>query len=346
MKHLFSSVILVLVFLMTPIAYGKECKVNDPDIAKHYEGGCKNGLAHGEGLARGRDEYKGGFRNGNPHGFGVYKWGKDSDWATEIYEGSWYEGDKTGFGTVSVSANSSAPGIKWVTEQGQLVGKRYVHHGYWYKDNLIHTCESQENCFVSFVEKHNLAPKGKGNAQKISTQQLRTKLTELLKDKIDESDIPEELKDKVSACFIDMVVNELPTDKDGFIILNESTAEKMNQLLARQSLMQEQLKGCVASSVFTPIDFNVLKVDMESMRGERVSVEGIGIHMMDLFIIKKDEGSTNMISVDISNIDRDQKIMILNKCANPILGCKVTVYGSVDDVSFETGIVAKLVEFR
>ena len=106
---------------------GKECKVNDPDIAKHYEGGCKNGLAHGEGLARGRDEYKGSFRNGSPHGFGVYKWGKNSDWATEIYEGSWYKGDKTGFGTVSVSANSSAPGIRWVTEQGQLVGKRYVH---------------------------------------------------------------------------------------------------------------------------------------------------------------------------------------------------------------------------
>ncbi len=41
------------------------CKVRDQDIAAIYKGACKDGLAHGQGLAKGRDTFEGEFREGD-----------------------------------------------------------------------------------------------------------------------------------------------------------------------------------------------------------------------------------------------------------------------------------------
>jgi hypothetical protein len=346
MKNGFALNILVLIVALSPCAYGMDCKVNDPDIANHYEGGCKNGLAHGEGIAKGRDEYKGSFLEGNVHGFGEYSWGDGTEWDSEYFKGWHYKGPRSGYGEVSVRIDSKHKNLEWYKENGVQEGNRYVVRGLWLDHSLVQKCSSQAGCFKQFADSHNLVQKSDQSKEKVSKQRFRSELEKMLKAQIEETDLPDNVRDKVGACFIDMIIDKFPAGDDGFIILDKNSVKKLNELISDKKQIEEKMMDCVASSVFKPVDFNVLKVDIESMKGDRVSVDGIGIHMMDMFIIKKDEGSANMISVDISNVDRDQKIMVLNKCSNPIFGCKITVYGSIDDVNFESGIVAKLIKFR
>lgn len=134
------------------------CKVSDPDIAEGYSGQCKSGLAEGEGKASGRDEYDGDFHNGQPHGLGTYRWGPTSDWPTEIYQGSWDNGERTGFGELSRETDSKDSRLDFLRSQGKLEGNRYVIRGLWYKGALLHACETEAGCFSSFVEKHGLLP--------------------------------------------------------------------------------------------------------------------------------------------------------------------------------------------
>lgn len=92
--------ILGIISLMT--AYGTEvkaqpespdCKVLLEAISDEYSGKCKDGLAHGKGVAKGKDTYKGRFKNGLPHGKGLYIWANN-----DYYHGDWKEGKKHGKG--------------------------------------------------------------------------------------------------------------------------------------------------------------------------------------------------------------------------------------------------------
>jgi len=68
-----------------------ECKVLLSTISEEYNGACKEGLAHGKGLAKGVDTYEGKFKNGLPHGKGKYVWANG-----DIYNGVWKFGKKSG----------------------------------------------------------------------------------------------------------------------------------------------------------------------------------------------------------------------------------------------------------
>ena len=50
----------------------ESCKVLISEISEKYEGDCKNGLAHGTGVAKGIDLYEGRFKKGIPNGKGKY----------------------------------------------------------------------------------------------------------------------------------------------------------------------------------------------------------------------------------------------------------------------------------
>jgi len=92
----------------------KDCKVLYDAINTNYEGGCKKGLAHGKGIAKGEDTYEGNFKKGLPHGKGTYTYAEGDN-----YTGAWKGGERNGYGTYND------------TQGGKYVGtwKQGLKHG-------------------------------------------------------------------------------------------------------------------------------------------------------------------------------------------------------------------------
>lgn len=78
------------------------CKVIDQDISANYRGDCRNGLAHGQGLAYDKDAYVGSFVSGKKQGVGAYRWENrnryEGDWFADLAHGKgikrWANGDR------------------------------------------------------------------------------------------------------------------------------------------------------------------------------------------------------------------------------------------------------------
>ncbi|TFH39754.1 MAG: hypothetical protein E4G95_00205 [Bacteroidia bacterium] len=115
MKKIISVMLGILI--SSAIYCQNECKVLLPELAGQYRGGCKKGLADGEGSAKGTDTYQGSFKKGLPHGFGVYSYADGS-----VYVGNYKKGSKDGYGML----NS-------INERGDTI----LSYGLWYVDSLI-----------------------------------------------------------------------------------------------------------------------------------------------------------------------------------------------------------------
>lgn len=124
-------------------AWGESCRVLDPELSGVYEGGCKNGLAHGFGQAEGSnatyhgyfragmkhgkgikvwshgDRYEGEFRNDRRNGQGVYTWGAATPWAGEKYTGEFKNDLRQGHGVYQWPSGDRFEG-RW--EQGNRLG--------------------------------------------------------------------------------------------------------------------------------------------------------------------------------------------------------------------------------
>src|SRR6185503_19686974 len=89
---------------ITAAALSQSCEVKVDSLKGQYTGGCRKGLANGNGTATGIDSYTGDFKNGYPEGEGKYTWKNGS-----TYEGSWKHGLFDGKGTMFPGAFVSAP---------------------------------------------------------------------------------------------------------------------------------------------------------------------------------------------------------------------------------------------
>lgn len=128
MKPLFT--VLFTVFLFPLHAQEKtECRVLFPALDGIYQGGCKDGLAHGKGTANGTDSYTGAFRNGYPHGKGTYNWASGN-----TYKGEWNMGKREGNGVFT----------------GRIDGKDTVMAGIWKDDKFMGQKPSPPNVSMKY----------------------------------------------------------------------------------------------------------------------------------------------------------------------------------------------------
>jgi hypothetical protein len=109
--------ILLLLYVSNVYSQQEECKVIKPEISGAYSGGCKNGLAHGKGVAQGIDRYEGEFVKGLPSGEGTYKWASGI-----YYTGEWKNGLREGEGKM-VYPDSTVTGI-W--KKDKYMGKKQI----------------------------------------------------------------------------------------------------------------------------------------------------------------------------------------------------------------------------
>lgn len=118
------------------------CGVADPELQEAYHGGCLAGLAHGQGIARGRDGafYQGNFVKGTKsgygvklyangdayaghwqadyrHGHGVYEFGERSAWRGDKYIGLWERDQRHGRGAYLFYPTGESFMADWVEGQ-------------------------------------------------------------------------------------------------------------------------------------------------------------------------------------------------------------------------------------
>jgi hypothetical protein len=114
-------------------AQNSECKVLVPELSGTYEGDCKNGLAHGKGIAIGSDRYEGQFSKGLPHGEGTYTWTKGP-----VYKGEWSKGLKEGEGEMVYITARGDSIVKGYWKGNAYIGEKKISsYSIIRKDNLL-----------------------------------------------------------------------------------------------------------------------------------------------------------------------------------------------------------------
>lgn len=110
LKVIFSTLILCSLSILNIYGQKKDCKVLLNGLDEKYTGGCKKGLAHGEGTAEGSlGKYEGILKKGFPNGQGRLEY-KRTIIEGSYYEGEWRRGKRDGKGTYYFSKDSISTG--------------------------------------------------------------------------------------------------------------------------------------------------------------------------------------------------------------------------------------------
>ncbi len=108
-----AAMVIALCWSVAANAQGAKCQVRDQDIAAVHKGGCKDGLAHGKGVAKGRDVFEGEFLEGDKHK-GKYTWTNGL-----TYEGEYKNDKKHGQGTMRTASGDLVFEGQWVNGNRQ-----------------------------------------------------------------------------------------------------------------------------------------------------------------------------------------------------------------------------------
>lgn len=211
------------------------------------------------------------------------------------------------------------------------------------------------------------------NSSLMTKDDARTIIMEKLKSDKDYGDVPKKLE--FARCFIEEPLNEVfsgvteieaatferrMTDAmahfgDGLDRKDPSVVSNIKECISNSSVlslmekaefMQEFNKAADTQVTSAPLtDINDLKLDIASMEGRKVRVQGVGSYLMDMFMLKKNATDMSPILVDISKLQREHRRKILQQCTDIVKGCLLTVYGTVGKVSYQNGIIAESVQW-
>lgn len=106
------------------------------------------------------------------------------------------------------------------------------------------------------------------------------------------------------------------------------------------------LLAMMSSSAMGEMHIDDLKIDIAALQGQKVMVSGIGKYIMNSFMLNKNVMDTSPVPVDLSKVHRDQRMEALQICSDVMVGCGVTVSGTVVKISGQYGISATKIEFE
>ena len=121
------TIIYTIVFFLFPIAITAQEKesVLLPELQGEYRGSTVDGLANGQGSAKGDDIYIGEFKKGYPHGEGKYIWAGD-----DYYVGHFKKGKRNGFGKQFLLLDGKSSFIEGIWKNDRYIGKSDLDKGY------------------------------------------------------------------------------------------------------------------------------------------------------------------------------------------------------------------------
>ena len=112
--------IVLLLSLNSIFLFGQQkCEVLKEDISGVYKGDCKKGMAHGRGIAQGKNKYEGGFKKGLPNGEGMITYTDGG-----IFYGNWKNGLREGEGKYTKIINGKDSVVDGVWKNDKFVGKK------------------------------------------------------------------------------------------------------------------------------------------------------------------------------------------------------------------------------
>ena len=128
------------------------CKVLKPGIDSTYSGGCKQGLASGQGTATGIDRYTGEFKKGLPDGIGTYIWNNG-----DKYEGEWEKGLREGTGKYTTMYNGRDSVVSGIWQSDSYLGEEVIQpYAILYRSGIsrvscIRTGEMPQRVYYKFT---------------------------------------------------------------------------------------------------------------------------------------------------------------------------------------------------
>lgn len=128
MKYLIITFLLIYNTLNSTSDFeATSCKVLIKEISDSYKGDCIDGLADGNGEAKGIDVYKGKFKEGLPEGKGKYTYQNGN-----VFTGNFKKGLKHGEGKFDYS----------------IAGKSYTQKGYWSNGDYVGLNNPEEDYII------------------------------------------------------------------------------------------------------------------------------------------------------------------------------------------------------
>ena len=121
MKSYLTTLILACLFFVSKTEAQDNCKVLLEEISGVYDGDCKKGLAHGDGIAKGKDIYEGEFKRGLPDGKGVYTYSNG-----KVFDGGWNNGLKEGEGKYIYKTSKGDSIVAGFWREDRYLGEKYV----------------------------------------------------------------------------------------------------------------------------------------------------------------------------------------------------------------------------
>jgi hypothetical protein len=158
-----------------------------------------------------------------------------------------------------------------------------------------------------------------------------------------------------TAIFEQRIVASMERMKTGMDNKDPDVTLKMMRCVINSSALDQAMKDKTKqekSSTTTKIptsppllDMDDLRLDIASLDGRKIRVRGIGLYMMDMFMLKKSMTDMSPIIVNISKLQREQRRQLIQQCSDIMSGCKVIVNGTVGKVSYQNGINAENIEW-
>lgn len=150
-----------------------------------------------------------------------------------------------------------------------------------------------------------------------------------------------------SATFERRLITAMNRMKTSFKSQDPDFTLKLRKCAVNSNALPQAIKKKSEQDRSVPlIDMDDLRIDIASLKGQKVRLQGVAHYIMNMFMLKKNSSDMSPMIVDITKLQRDQHRKILQQCADIMTGCHVTVYGTVGKVSYQNGILAERIEWH